>query len=77
MKSACGAFDFSGWTASEDSSQWTDSDGVKWTATNLFRFSVDVTHPQALDCVNNGITDAGGDPKNPDCTFHAVLDPPS
>lgn len=74
---ACGAFGVSGFSnfgpTDGGDNTITNSDGTSWKANNMFHFTLeDVTHPQELICISNGI-EKGGGPKTGDCSFEPAL----
>ena len=77
VSKACALLQVSNWKAYSSTSTYTDDNGVKWAANNEFAFSLGLARAtQELECVNTGIKNGSGNPNNPTCPLHALLDPP-
>jgi hypothetical protein len=71
------ALGLTGWTVATVSRDWTAPDGTKWTANQMFSFSLSaVTRPQELQCIATAIMKAGGPPDTQNCPFAPLLNPP-
>lgn len=74
LEKACGVLGVSDFGYTISTNKYTDSNGVAWQANADFRFTLGLARAAAeLNCVNEAIENAGGDPNNPTCDFTPAL----
>ena len=64
------------WTVTNVVTAFTGADGVTWFSNQLFQFTLQVTHPAALNCVVRAIIAAGGAASTSNCPFTPAIQPP-
>jgi hypothetical protein len=74
ISDSCAGLGVSDWSVTSSTNTYTDSNGLFWEANNDFKFSLGLARAAGqLECVNEGIANAGGDPNNLTCDFSPAL----
>jgi hypothetical protein len=65
-----------GWTVFNEQKSFAAAGGAAWVSSQSFQFTLQVTHPQELTCVQRAIVAAGGPTGTPQCSFAPAISPP-
>jgi hypothetical protein len=64
------------WSVTNIQTAFTAPDGSTWFANQMFQFTLAITHPQELICINKAIAASGGPSNTVDCPFAPAISPP-